>query len=1176
MLTISSNRRSADQELVRIVRSVRNRWRLRIALRGATIVFGGVVAVFLATTFGMDLFRFDDTAVTVFRVVAYVSIVALALRFLVWPFVRGVTDERVALYLEEHEPSLQAALLSAVEIERAKSRGGLSEATSPDLTRQLVAQAVDACRQVEYGRRVERRGLRQTSGTLAGIVAVGAVALLMSPGFLRNGAPFLLFPFAGDRAENPYAVSVTPGDTLLARGADLLIGSALRGFDAERVELVVKRGADGEWERFTMMPGADPAAYELFLFDLDADTDYYVEAAGVRSPMHRIEVADLPYVQQIDLEYRFPAYSGLSPRIEENTGDIAALRGTRVIVSVRPTIPVPSGTLIIDGGDEIPLESAGEGIWQATVPVSRDAYYRIELEGVNGRMVVGSPDYTIDALDDQPPSISVTEPGRDTKVTNIEEVFIEGRAEDDYGLGLVQLIYSVNGGPEDTLSLYEGGRGPADLTVAHTFYLEEWQLEPGDLVSYYMRVRDNRPGNDAQTAATDIYFLEIRPFRRDYRQADAAPGVGGGGGGDQYDGNLSAQQRDIVAATFKMVRDRAQYSDEDYAENLATLALAQGRVRDRVQAIVRRLGERAIVQRDSSFRKVAEELPGAIEEMETAEERLGRRDPEGALPPAQRALQHLQRADAAFREVQVSQGGGGGGGGGAAQAEDLADLFELELDKLRNQYESVQRGQQQDLDNEIDATLQRLRELARRQQQENERMRQRAAQMQQGAGGASAQNQRRLAEETEELARQLERLSREQSLPELGETARSLQEAADAMRRSAAGQNSESLAEGLQAQERLREARRLLEENQSARLGRDAQDALRRARRLAQEQRDVAQDVENLPEGGAERGEQLRRLVERKEQMADEVADLERQLDEMARESRRDQPEAARGFEEAAGGIRENQLKEKIRYSRGVMQGRSREYASNFEDQIASNLDELEGQIESAIGEIGESEEQQLGRTLDRARDAVRGLESLRERIDNRAEQNAARDSERQDAQQQGQPGEPQGQQDQRTGQDGQQGGQQGQQQGQGQGQGAPRQGGSAGGFGPDASSIGGRLESRDIRQFRGEFGERRGDIESLRQELRQQGIETGAIDEVLGRLRDLEQQRAYRDLDELRRLQEAVIEGLKEFEYAVRREFQSDEARPVLAGGDDVPSGYRQLVEEYFRELSNTNKNPR
>jgi hypothetical protein len=91
----------------------------------------------------------------------------------------------------------------------------------------------------------------------------------------------------------------------------------------------------------------------------------------------------------------------------------------------------------------------------------------------------------------------------------------------------------------------------------------------------------------------------------------------------------------------------------------------------------------------------------------------------GALPPEQRALQHLQRAEATFRDVQVAFGQRGGGGGGEGMsAEDLSDLFELELDKLENQYEAVQRGQRAQLDEAVDEAVQRLRELARRQEQE--------------------------------------------------------------------------------------------------------------------------------------------------------------------------------------------------------------------------------------------------------------------------------------------------------------------------------------------------------------------------------------------------------------------------------------------------------------------------
>ena len=60
-----------------------------------------------------------------------------------------------------------------------------------------------------------------------------------------------------------------------------------------------------------------------------------------------------------------------------------------------------------------------------------------------------------------------------------------------------------------------------------------------------------------------------------------------------------------------------------------------------------------------------------------------------AIPNEQKALQHLLRAEATFRQIQVAFGSRGGGGGGGA-GRDLASLFDLELDTAKNQYETQQ------------------------------------------------------------------------------------------------------------------------------------------------------------------------------------------------------------------------------------------------------------------------------------------------------------------------------------------------------------------------------------------------------------------------------------------------------------------------------------------------------
>ena len=123
--------------------------------------------------------------------------------------------------------------------------------------------------------------------------------------------------------------------------------------------------------------------------------------------------------------------------------------------------------------------------------------------------------------------------------------------------------------------------------------------------------------------------------------------------------------------------------------------------------------------------------------------------------------------------------------------------------------------------------------------------------------------------------------------------------------------------------------------------------------------------------------------------------------------------------------------------------------------------------------------------------------------------------------------------------------------------------GGGFGGFGPE-----------DVRQFRREFRERRGELETLRQRMRQEGIDVEALSQVLARLRELDRRRTFDDPAEIARLQAAAIEGLKEFEYALRREVQGPEAdRLLLSGSDEVPDGFREMVEEYYRALSNNRR---
>jgi len=116
------------------------------------------------------------------------------------------------------------------------------------------------------------------------------------------------------------------------------------------------------------------------------------------------------------------------------------------------------------------------------------------------------------------------------------------------------------------------------------------------------------------------------------------------------------------------------------------------------------------------------------------------------------------------------------------------------------------------------------------------------------------------------------------------------------------------------------------------------------------------------------------------------------------------------------------------------------------------------------------------------------------------------------------------------------------------------------------------RLTEEDVRQLRGEVRQYTGDLQALRRDLAAENIDPRDLDEILRALRQLDDPRVYQNVQELARLQSTIAEGLKRFEFGLRR--QSEAANTiVLSGSDEVPEEFRKLVQEYYRSLGRTGR---
>src|SRR5204862_25119 len=146
-----------------------------------------------------------------------------------------------------------------------------------------------------------------------------------------------------------------------------------------RREVTDTQGA--QFERIPLVAGAHPTEFEGMLFHLDKSTHYYVESNGVKSPEYELSVLDLPTVGKLELEYHFPAYTGLPVQKIDVGGDVAALRGTEVWLKVTPTMSAPDGKIDVNDADGGRQAQQGDGTLTGKYTIKDEGCYRTGLTG---------------------------------------------------------------------------------------------------------------------------------------------------------------------------------------------------------------------------------------------------------------------------------------------------------------------------------------------------------------------------------------------------------------------------------------------------------------------------------------------------------------------------------------------------------------------------------------------------------------------------------------------------------------------------------------------------------------------------------------------------------------------------------------------------------------------------
>ncbi len=438
-------------------------------------------------------------------------------------------------------PEIEDKLLNGMQLFGELSSPKLH--TSPALINEAMDRIGHEFGSFNFKKSIDYRKIRSLGKYSVVFSLIAAFPIFFSSDALFQSADRLIHPTIFYPVPASFSFDVFPGSVELIRGKQLQIAVRVDGTDPGDILLHTQQ----EGKTFTESHTPENSATGRYTFDfpqVNTPFDYYVTGYDdersligrtIVSESFTVSVVHHPMVRMMKVLLERPEYTGIGSNfLEDNIGDIAALKGTQVRIDLTLNKPVTEALIQFNKGSTLPL-SVSDSNATGTFAVTQSKRYTVQLKDRDGITNSEPIEYRITALDDAYPFIQLLRPGEDTDLTDDRQVILGLKISDDYGISRLRLGYRIeesgtsqksaelvkehNDNNFTYLELPFERRSKAVQDIHFLLDLKQIQLFPEEQITYFADVFDNDAVSGPKHTRSRFFRLRLPSLNELFSQA---------------------------------------------------------------------------------------------------------------------------------------------------------------------------------------------------------------------------------------------------------------------------------------------------------------------------------------------------------------------------------------------------------------------------------------------------------------------------------------------------------------------------------------------------------------------------------------------------------------------------------------------------------------------------------